>query len=201
MRSLTDFISDLPGVKPRKARMMIMEGDVLSKEQKRDIFLRRDSIFDTVYVVGPDAASAILAAYIAGKLPMDRGEAVREAPLAAQYLENADSVRAQIAERTRKEGCVKDLSLVEERDFSDNRLLDRIFWANAPKGQGVLRLAGIDVTKTVHGFSTNSGKNIGYEVTFHWTGSDGERRSSGTGKPSEAFNRRNDEERNWGLHE
>lgn len=178
-----------------------MKGDFLTKEEKRDIFLRSDSILDTVYVIGPDAASAILAAYKAGKLPMDRGEAVREAPAAEQYLENADRLRAQIAERRRKEACVKDISLVTEEDFSDNRLLDRVFWANTAKGQDTLRLAGIDVMKMVHGYSTNSGKSTGYEVSFHWTGSDGQPRSSGTGKPSEAFNRRNDEGRNWGLHE
>lgn len=201
MRSLTDFLSSLPGIKPRKARTLIMKGELLTKEQKSDIFLRSNDILDTVYVIGPDAASAILAAYKAGKLPMDSGEAVREAPAAEQYLENADQLRAQIAERRRKEACVKDISLVTEADFVDNRLLDRIFWANTPKGQGTLRLAGIEVTKTVHGYSSNSGKNTGYEVSFHWTGSDGQLRSSGTGKPSEAFNRRNDEKRNWGFHE
>ena len=201
MRSLTDFISDLPGVKPKKARALILNGDVLSKEERRDIFLRSGSILETVLVVGPDAASAILAAYKAGKLPMGRGEILREAPQAEQYIENSDRLRVVIAERRRKEACVKDISLVEERDFSDNRLLDRIFWANAPKGQGTLRLGGIDVTKTVRSYPTNSGKNNGYEVTFHWTGSDGQSRSSGTGRPPEAFNRRNDEERNWGLHE
>jgi hypothetical protein len=201
MQSLTDFISWLPGVKPRKVRALILDGDLLSKEEKRDILLRGASIFDTVYVVGPDAASAILAAYNAGKLSMGRGEVVGRAEVAEQYLEKADILRAQIAERRRKEACVKDISLVKERDFSDNRLLDRVFWANTSKGQGTLKLAGIDVTKTVHGYPTNSGKNTGYEVTFYWTGSDGERRSSGTGKPPEAFNRRNDEERNWGLHD
>lgn len=201
MLSLTDFLSSLPGIKPRKTRALILNGDILSKEEKRDIFLRSDSILDMVYVVGPDAALAILVAYRAGKLPMDRGEAVRGAPAAEQYLENAARLRVEIAERRRKEACVKDISQVTEEDFSDNRLLDRIFWSNTSKGQNTLRLAGIDVTKTVRGYSTNSGKNTGYEVTFHWTGSDGRRRSSGTGKPREAFNRRNDEERNWGLHE
>lgn len=178
-----------------------MDGDLLSNEEMRDIFLRSDNILDTVYVVGPDAASAILAAYNAGKLPMKPGEPVSEAPIAEQYLENVDSLRAQIAERRRKEACVNDMSLVEERDFFDNRLLDRIFWSNAPNGKGMLTLAGIEVTKTVQGYSSNSGKSNGYEVTFHWVGSDGVSRSSGTGKPSEAFNRRNDEARNWGLHE
>jgi hypothetical protein len=199
--SLTDFISYLPGVKPRKTRTLILEGDILSKEEKRDIFYRGDGTFEMVYMVGPDAASAILAAYRSGKLPMDRGEKIKEAPLADRYLEEADTLRVHIAERRRKEACVRDISLVKESDFADNRLLDDIFWKNAPKGQGTLKLAGIDVTKTVQAYSSNSGKSTGYEVTFHWTGSDGERRTSGTGRPSEAYNRRNDEERNWGLHE
>ncbi|MDE3783406.1 hypothetical protein I7G00_04950 [Sinorhizobium meliloti] len=201
MLPLTDFISRLPGVKPRKTRTLIMDGDLLSKDERRDIFSRSDSMYDTVYVVGPDAASAILKAYRAGALPMDRGEVVREAPLADQYLENADVLRAQIAERRRKQAAVDDISLVEERDFLDNRLLDRIFWKHAGKGEATLTLAGIDVTKSLRGYSTNSGKITDYEVSFHWTGSDGQPRTSGTGKPSAAFNRRNDADRNWGLHE
>ncbi|WP_375590793.1 hypothetical protein ABWH89_09435 [Hoeflea alexandrii] len=178
-----------------------MDGDILTKEQKRDIFLRNRNLLDTVYLIGPDAAGAVLEAYRAGQLPMGRGESVQVAPQAEQYLENADSLREQIAERQRKEACVKDISLVEERDFSDSRLLNRIFFENSPKGQGTLKLAGINVTKTVHGYRSNSGKNTGYDVSFHWTGSDGQPASSGTGKPPEAFNRRNDEERNWGLPE
>ncbi|MBP2460474.1 MULTISPECIES: hypothetical protein [unclassified Rhizobium] len=201
MRSLTDFIKMLPGVKPRKTRSLILDGDLLSTAEKRDIFYRGDGIFDTVQVVGPDAAVAILLAYRENRLPMDQGENVREAPEAERYLEQSDTLRTQIAERRRRDACVKDISLVEERDFLDNRLLDRIFWANAPKGKGTLTLAGIAVTKTFHGYSSNSGKSTGYEVTFHWVGSDGEARSSGTGKPPEADNRRNDEDRNWGLHE
>ncbi|MDX3927845.1 MAG: hypothetical protein QHC90_18795 [Shinella sp.] len=201
MLSLTDFISYLPGVKPRKARALIVNGDLLSKDERRDIFPRSDSIFDMVDVVGPDAASAILKAYRAGTLPMNHGEVVRETPLADQYLENADVLRTQIAERRRKQACVDDVSLVEERDFLDNRLRDRIFWKHAGKGEATLTLAGIAVTKSVHGYQTNSGENTDYEVSFHWIGSDGERRTSGTGKPPAAFNRRNDADRNWGLYE
>lgn len=200
MLSLTDFIAYLPGVKPKLARTAILEGDVLSKEERGSIIYRNAYFADDVRLVGPDAAAAILAAYQAGKLPMNKGAGVAEAPQATEYV-NDDVVKEQFRERRRKEACLKDISLVKESDFTDNRLLDRIFFAHAPKGTMTLTLDGIDVTKDVHGYRTNSRKNTGYEVTFHWTGSDGQQRSSGTGKPPEAFNRANDPERNWGLHE
>lgn len=200
MLSLTDFIAYLPGVKPKLARTAILEGDVLSKEERRSIIYRNAYLIDDVLLVGPDAAAAILAAYQAGKLPMNKGAGVAEAPQATEYV-NDEVVKEQFRERRRKDACLKDISLVKERDFTDNRLLDRIFFAHAPKGTWTLTLDGIDVTKDVHGYRTNSRKNTGYEVTFYWTGSDGQQRSSGTGKPPEAFNRANDPKRNYGLHE
>lgn len=200
MLSLTDFIAYLPGVKPKLARTAILEGDVLSKKEHRSIIYRNAYLIDDVLLVGPDAAAAILAAYQAGKLPMNKGAGVAEAPRATEYV-NDEAVKEQFRERRRKEACLKDISLVKERDFTDNRLLDRIFFAHAPKGTWTLTLDGIDVMKDVHGYRTNSRKNTGYEVTFYWTGSDGQQRSSGTGKPPEAFNRANDPERNHGLHE
>lgn len=200
MLSLTDFIAYLPGVKPKLARTAILEGDILSKEERRDIINRNAYFADDVLVVGPDAAAAILAAYQAGKLLMTKGSSVTEAPQATEYVNDA-VVKERFRERRRKEACLKDISLVKESDFMDNRLLDRIFFAHAPKGSRTLKLDGIDVKKEVHGYRTNSRKNTGYEVTFFWTGSDGEQRSSGTGKPPEAFNRANDPQRNWGLHE
>lgn len=200
MLSLTDFIAYLPGVKPKLARTAILEGDILSEEERRDIIYRNAYFADDVLLVGPDAATAILAAYQAGKLLMTKGSGVTEAPQATEYVNDA-AVKERFQERRRKEACLKDISLVKESDFMDNRLLDRIFFAHAPKGSGTLKLDGIDVAKEVHGYRTNSRKNTGYEVTFYWTGSDGEQRSSGTGKPPEAFNRANDPERNWGFHE
>ncbi len=100
-----------------------MQGDVLGKEDRRDIFDRNAYDLDTVHLVGPDAAAAILAAYRAGKLPMTRGAKIAEAPLAVEYA-NDEALREQASERRRREACVKDISLVRETDFSDNRLLD-----------------------------------------------------------------------------
>ena len=90
MRSLTDFLNDLPGVMARKARRVLLQGDLLSKEENADIHPRNQSFLDTVVVVGPDAAAAILAAYGNGRLPMRRGREPAHAPGAAAYLAKAE---------------------------------------------------------------------------------------------------------------
>ncbi|WP_261319102.1 hypothetical protein [Rhizobium leguminosarum] len=132
---------------------------------------------------------------------MQRGQKVEVAPEAEAYLRDAEPLREEIRERKRRKDCVDDVSLVRERDFLDHHLMNRIFYKNAGPGPGGMTLAGIEVSKDLRGFSSNSGKSTGYEYSFTWTGSDGVRRSSGSGLPSEAFNRRNDEKRNWGLYE
>ncbi|MDX0559434.1 hypothetical protein GOC96_16025 [Sinorhizobium medicae] len=201
MQSVTEFLKSLPGVAPRKAYTLVMEKDLLSRELRRDLHSRSDSIFDLVTVVGPDAAAAILQAYKDGLLPMQRGKTVKDAPEAEAYVHDSESLREEIRERKRRKDCVGDVSLVREIDFHDHHLMNSIFFKNAGPGPGRLTLAEIEVDKDIRSFSSNSGKSTGYESTFTWTGSDGVKRSSGSGLPSEAFNRRNDEERNWGLHE
>lgn len=69
MLSLTEFIATLPGVMPRKARTLILDGEVLSKSERSDIRCG-DNFWDVTLELGPDAAAAILAAYQAGRLPM-----------------------------------------------------------------------------------------------------------------------------------
>lgn len=201
MQSLTYFLGLLPGVMPRKASEAIYQNEVLSSGARRDIHSRDLNLLDTVMLVGPDAAAELLAAYKERRLPMKRGAKVQEAPEAEAYVLQAETWRDQIAERRRRDDCLKDITLVRESDFNDNRLMDRIFFAHAGKGSGTLTLAGIQVTKSLRGFSSNSGKTTGWQATFSWIGNDGVRHDSGSALPPEAFNRRNDEERNWGLHE
>lgn len=198
MRSLTDFLNDLPGIMPRKARKLILEGGLLGPALIADIYERADSFIDIVLEVGPDAATAILAAYKEGRLPMQRGAVPNASPRAEQYVAKADELRQQIAEKKRREAAVKDPSLIRESDLFDDTLIDRVFVANIGLKAGTMVLAGITVTKALARFQSNSGKSTGWGVSFSWTGSDGEVRSSGR-TPPEADNRRNSEERNWGL--
>lgn len=200
MRSLSNFLNDLPGIRPRKARALILEGDLLAKVDRADIRHRDSSWLDTVLEVGPDAAAAILAAYKKGNLPMKRGVAPTAAAEAEAYVAQGDELRKEIAERTRRERAIKDPSLVVESDLTDHRLVDSIFFENIGPGSGSMVLAGITVQKRVIGYKSNSGKSTGWRVRFDWVGSDGQRRHSET-IPHAANNRRNDPERNWGLYE
>jgi hypothetical protein len=40
MRSLTDFLAGLPGIMPIKTRRLILEGGLLSKDERADIHSR-----------------------------------------------------------------------------------------------------------------------------------------------------------------
>jgi hypothetical protein len=201
MLSLTVFLKLLPGIKPLKARHLILEGSLLTSEQRNDIRKRELNIFDTVLEVGPDAAEAIAEAYRAGKLPMQKASLrPSRIPEADSYLADAPRLRQEIAKRQRLERAVRDPSVLTEADLSNYQLLDRVFFAAKGAGEGTLELAGIPVTKSLAGYSSNSGKTTGWRVTFSWTGSDGIAQSIEK-VPPEASNRRNDAERNWGLPE
>ncbi|WP_244481785.1 hypothetical protein [Rhizobium sp. Root1204] len=179
MRSLTDFLRCLPGVAPRKAYKLVLAGNLLSEELKRDLHPRSDSLFDLVTVVGPDAAAAILQAYKDRILPMQKSKSPSNAPEAEAYVHGAELLREEIRERKRRNDCVEDVSLVRESDFHDQHLTNRIFYKNAGPGPAKLTLAGIDVWKDLRRFASNSGKSTGYEYSFTWTGTDGVRRRSG----------------------
>jgi hypothetical protein len=200
VRSLTDFLNDLPGVMTRKARAVVLEGDLLSSKENADIHPRNQSFLDTVVVIGPDAAAAILAAYRNGRLPMRRGKKPENAPRAEDYLAKREELKKEISERLRRERAIGDPSLIVESDLTDHRLIDAVFITNFGKGPGMMMLAGIAVSKTIAGYKTNSGKNTGWAVQFQWIGSDGQPRMTGW-TPPEAENRRNDADRDWGLHE
>lgn len=183
-----------------KTRRLVLEGDLLSAAERTDLRSRDSSFLDLVIEVGPDAAAAILAAYKVGRLPMKKGAKLADAPEAEAYLSQGDELRKKIADRERYERAVKDPSLISESDLSNHRLIDSVFIANIGTGSGSMVLAGIIVHKQVIGYPSNSGKSTGWRVRFDWTGSDGMKRHSET-IPPEVDNRRNDPDRNWGLHE
>ncbi|WP_244488197.1 hypothetical protein [Aureimonas sp. Leaf454] len=194
--SLTEFLELLPGLKPRLARKEVLAGEALDPVARTDIHHREDFL-DTTLDVGPDAAAAMLAAYREGRLPMQRGASPGATSLADGYASNRDTAR-QRDERRRRAAALLDASVVVEGDLSDHAFLDRLFHAHLGKGAGSLNLAGITVTKSLSRHSSNSGRSSGWGVGFRWIGSDGKPRTSST-VPPEAFNRRNDPERDWGL--
>jgi hypothetical protein len=201
MLSLADFLSLLPGIRPRLARRLILDGPLLTPDQRRDIRMRDRNVLDTVLEVGPDAAAAIDDAYVAGNLSMQKGVLPLSAiPEVEAYLADAPRHRREIAERRRLDQAVRDPSVLKESDLEDYRLLEQLFFALKGAGSGTLELAGIPVTKSLVGYSSNSGKTTGWRVTYSWTGSDGRARFLEK-TPLQASNRWNDPERDWGLHD
>jgi len=158
-------------------------------------------MLDVVQEVGPNAAAAIVEAYKAGKLPMQKTSLRPSAiPEAEAYLADAPRHRQTIAERRRLKRAISDPAVLIEADLDNYRLLDSLFLALRGQGVGKLVIAGITVTKGLAGYPSNSGKTTGWRVTFSWTGSDGRERLIEK-VPPEASNRRNDPVRNWGLYE
>lgn len=91
--------------------------------------------------------------------------------------------------------------MITEADFC-YETLNRIFINTIGLKQGIygLTLAGIEVTKSVRTYSSNSGKSTSSDIDISWTGSDGQRHCEGKGSIY-SDNRRNSEDRNWGLPE
>jgi hypothetical protein len=104
-------------------------------------------------------------------------------------------------EYQRRREYLRDPSKLPENEFSYD-ILDAIFWEKCGSGEHTLTIGGIEVTKSLTGLSrSNSGKRQSWGVEIKWTGSDGVDRSVSNGGGRYAGNRRNDEERNWGLPE
>jgi len=119
MMSLSNFLKALPGIAPLKARTAILTGDAITAEERKDIYLLEHGLY-LVECVGPDAASAILAAYQFGKLPMKKLSLLpAPAPAAEAYLARDAALRSEIAVRQRRDLAAEDPSLILERDFWD----------------------------------------------------------------------------------
>lgn len=198
MKSLTDFLACLPGLMPRKARDAVLAPGTITEAARADLH-ERDAYWGPVVEVGPDAAQAILDAYREGRLPMRRRERPAvSTPEAEAYVARREALGREIAERRRRAGALKDVSLATEADLADHRFVDALFHAHAGAGATSLEIAGIAVTKSLSRYPSNSGRSHGWGVSFAWTGGDGVRRGSSS-LPPEAGNRRNDAERDWGL--
>lgn len=81
-----------------------------------------------------------------------------------------------------------------EKTFSE---LNQIFW-DAKIKNGALVVEGVEVTKSLINYTSNSRKSSDWQVTFSWVDADGVRQS--VIKESQyKDNRNNDSDRNWGL--
>lgn len=158
-------------------------------------------------VVTPRAAEALISLYLAGLLPLQKGTQVEAEPaswlsdyassgLSMTDVRAANRIQSERVHDERLARLNKPLDAILESELTEAYLHDLFFHHKVRNG--VLRIAGIEVTKTLSRSSSNSGKSHGWNERFTWTGTDGVVHS--VGRDSEfSHNRRNDENRNWGL--
>ncbi|MCD9527568.1 hypothetical protein [Photobacterium carnosum] len=114
--------------------------------------------------------------------------------------QEADRARRQNS-REHYENKISNLELICEDEFSYTLLNDVFVKKFDFKGNHhMLNIGGVDVTKSLSSYCSNSGLSSDWQVTFSWFGLDGEHKQ--LRKDSlYSGNRRNDSERNYGLHE
>lgn len=214
--TLIQALKCLPGVMPNKSKK-IMSPDYSGVEYSRykigktelteadynEIWIKKLSSYGETIRISPKGARILLKLYYNGDLILKKGEKISKETGLQEYIDK-EKYFAQKAEQLRRDDEYKAYLLenpekIKESDFSYG-LLDKLFWKKfgAIRGAESLVLDGIEVTKCVSVYKSNSGKSQDSEVVFSWVDSNGKKHV--IKKPSSfKENRRNDPDRDWGL--
>jgi hypothetical protein len=156
----------------------------------------------------PEGAALIARLYREGAFELRKksdvpGEATELDLLAASRTELEAKTAARRAERQAeaeaKQALLADPAQIREEEFTWS-LLNSVFAQHVGYGGSAhtLEVGGIPVSKSVRRFESNSGKSGDFEVSFSWTGADGEQHTL-VRESHYRDNRRNDPDRNYGL--
>lgn len=175
----------------------------LTEADYNEIWIKKLSSYGETIIISPKGARILLKLYYNGDLILKKGEKISKETGLQEYIDK-EKYFAQKAEQLRRDDEYKAYLLenpekIKESDFSYG-LLDKIFWKKfgAIRGAESLILDGIEVTKSVSVYKSNSGKSQDSEVVFSWVDSNGKKQV--IKKPSNfKENRRNDPDRDWGL--
>ena len=217
--SLTEALKLLPGVAPNKSKKQLKSAIIgecmqppsnsigeFSYEPKelKEMYIEDYSGISEIIRITPEGAKKLILIYKRKSLPLKPNGKVED-PLEAlmKYSESA-SIYKQAALKEKEKIAKRKYLLanpdkIQENDFS-YQLLDSVFWEKFGPihGSYTLQLAGINVTKSVCLYKSNSGRTCDHEVSISWIGSDGKKHELSS--PSRyKNNRRSDPERNWGL--
>ncbi|MEO3430154.1 hypothetical protein AAFN88_14935 [Pelagibius sp. CAU 1746] len=226
--SLTDTIALLPGVKPRAARQVLKDAQVelleaslgepdnvlsIGQEDPATTLAGRElrlADLEGIFKeddwgkqrVTPKGAALIADLYLRGAFPLKGKNAAPESPdqLLAYANDEAGLLARQEARNAARAAArrpIENPEEIREADFT-YELLDQVIFEHCGPGSHRMTLDGIEVSKTVTRYTSNSRKTGDYKVVISWTGRDGERRVFE--KPSLFENNRsNDPARNWGA--
>jgi hypothetical protein len=210
----------LPRVKPRvnqsrlrdllyhmaekRLKETTLGSSTVAQSELAELFCEDDSgYYGTVERVSPAGARLLVRLYLAHDLDMSGKSAGTVSPEVQAYCESeADLVK--MAQDRKAAKAAFDARLNDPASFTESEftfsVLNGLFWRHGGASLKSLTVGGIEVSKNLVPYSSNSGKTRDFRVSFHWTGSDGVKRES-VKESSFESNRRNDEERNWGLPE
>jgi hypothetical protein len=158
------------------------------------------------YRVTPAGARYLIDLYERDLLPRKVGAGEKNVDPAIQAYADSEAVliaktkELEAKERMRDEkhkGFVENPANIPESEF-EYPLLNDVFFKHMGPGSGTMLIGGIEVTKSLASFSSNSGKTSEWSVRFTWRSADGEPKLINESSRY-AGNRRNDAERNWGL--
>ncbi|CUJ69737.1 Uncharacterised protein [Achromobacter sp. 2789STDY5608633] len=162
----------------------------------------------SAFKTSPKGAQLLLSLYADGALPMNGPPGDPDERLVSyaadgrvfREVHEAERARARIA-REAKTALLSDPSGVSPESLTPELVNDFFFFHRKNKmGHETMRIGGIEVSRFVRLYKSNSGAHRGYSVELRWTGVDGVEVVHEQNTPYES-NRRNDPERNWGLPE
>ncbi|OKH86849.1 hypothetical protein [Thalassospira sp. TSL5-1] len=158
--------------------------------------------------ITPAAAKVLALLYNAGIFKLQKSNSLIEATSALDDYARSEPVLREaqavadaqaMTEKETYNNLLDNPDLITQDKFS-YPLLDAVFWKHKGPGTHTMQIGGFEVTKRVHTFTSNTGKNRDSEVVISWVDQNGVKRLF---KKSSRYsgNRRNNPDKNWGLHE
>lgn len=162
----------------------------------------------SAHKTSPQGAQLLLSLYADRALPM-KGPSGEPAETLVAYaadgrgfheLHEAERIRARI-KREAKEALLSDPAAISPDALTPDLVNEFFFFHGKNKmGHATMMIGGVEVSRTVVQYKSNSGATKGYSVELRWKGPDGAEVVHEQSTPYKS-NRRNDAERNWGLPE
>ena len=195
------------GVERDNYEIKVSDSLILASNDFEHIFFGDES---SATLVTPCGANLIRKAYLQGLFEIKgKLEEYIVTDALVEYCDSADDIlRDQIARKLHENEAkemyrikLTNFDEINESEFS-YKLLNDIFVEQFGFKGGFhsLEIGGINVSKSVSLYKSNTGNSSDWQVVFNWIGTDGKQRSI---RKDSVYseNRRNDSERNYGLHE
>lgn len=187
-----------------------IKGMLITESDYQMMMVIADDYWGEVDYITPEGAAILIRMYRKGCFELKkRNDCLGDTQELEEYAASGERLFSQhaVLKEHDKQQRAQELYWKEhpeelpEDKFTASRL-NAIMWHHNVIGtHSSMDIGGITVTKEVSQYKSNSGKSHDNEVVLKWIGSDGIPREEYLRTSSYRNNRRNDADRNWGLHE